>query len=165
MTERIYPHYVEYVENGRKPLVTLWQSSRNWLRKNTKAGETIRLVNVFTRDLVKILVLTAPKTGMITGQSQWRSQKDASYSVRTDHKIECNRPDIVIVEKNLERSCTIIVIAWLFDHRISLKDQEEIEKYQHCKKRWSVYGTAKKLCLYRSSMVPDRNSQQKPFHV
>ena len=84
------------------------------------------MVNVFTRDLVKILVLTAPKTGMITGQSQWRSQKDASYSVRTDHKIECNRPDIVIVEKNLEKSSTIIVIVWLFDHRVSLKDQEKI---------------------------------------
>ena len=102
--ERIYPHYVEYVENGKKPLVTLWQSSRNWLRKNTKAGETIRLVNVFTGVFVKSLVLIAPKTGMITNQSQWRSQKDASYSVQTDHKIECNRPDIVIVEKNLEKS-------------------------------------------------------------
>ena len=77
------------------------------MRKNTKAGDTIKLVNVFTRDLVKILVLTAPKTGMITSQSQWRSQKDASYSVQTDHKIECNRPDIVIVEKNLEKAKAI----------------------------------------------------------
>ena len=77
------------------------------MRKNTKAGDTIKLVNVFTRDLVKIVVLTAPKTGMITGQSQWRSQKDASYSVQTDHKIECNRPDIVIAEKNLEKAKAI----------------------------------------------------------
>ena len=83
------------------------QSHCDKVRKNTKAGDTIKLVNVFTRDLVKILVLTAPKTGMITGQSQWRSQKDASYSVQTDHKIECNRPDIVIAEKNLEKAKAI----------------------------------------------------------
>ena len=91
----------------KKPLVTLWQSSRNWLRKNTKVVDTIRLVNVFTGAFVKSLVLIAPKTGMITSQSQWRSQKDASYSVQTDHKIECNRPDIVIVEKNLEKAKAI----------------------------------------------------------
>ena len=55
------------------------QSETNWLRKNTKAGETIRLVNVLTRDFVKSLVLIAPETGMITSQSQCGNQKNASY--------------------------------------------------------------------------------------
>ena len=38
----------------------------------------IRLENVFTEDFVKSLVLAA-ETGMITSQSQWRNQKNASY--------------------------------------------------------------------------------------
>ena len=123
------------------------------------------MVNVFTRDLVKIVVLTAPKTGMITGQSQWRSQKDASYSIRTDHKIECNRPDIVIVEKNLERSCTIIVIAWLFDHRVSLKDQEKIEKKTNNVKRGEVSLELQRSCACTDRQWCPRDSQKKPFHA
>ena len=37
------------------------------------------LINVFTGDFVKSLVLIAPETGMITSQSQSRNQKNASY--------------------------------------------------------------------------------------
>ena len=89
----IYRHYVGCGEKGKKPLVTLWQSARNRLRKNTKAGDKIRLVNVFTGDFVKSLVLIAPETGMVTSQSRWRNQKNASYSkwdfpIQTDQKIE-----------------------------------------------------------------------------
>ena len=35
------------------------QNARNWLRKNAKVGDAIRLVNTFTEDFVESLVLIA----------------------------------------------------------------------------------------------------------
>ena len=84
---------------------------------------------MFTGAFVKSLVVIAPKTGMITGQSQWRSQKDASYSVQTDHKIECNRPDIVIAEKNLEKAKAVPCVKLNSLSQISTSVFKEVSGY------------------------------------
>jgi len=43
------------------------------------------------------------------------------FPIQTDHKIERNRPDIVVIDKK-ERSCTIIInIACPFNHGVSHK--------------------------------------------
>ena len=80
------------------------------------AEDTIRLVNVFTRDFAKSLVLIAPETGMITSQNPWVSQKNACYY------------GIFLFKLTTKLSSTDI--ACPFDHRVSLKEREKIEKYQ-----------------------------------
>ena len=57
------------------------------------------------------------------------------FPIQTDHKIEHNRPDIIVIDKK-ERNCTIINIACPFDRGIShkKKKQEKIEKYQDLKR-------------------------------
>ena len=53
--------------------------------------------------------------------------------IQTDHKIEHNRPAIVVIDKK-KRNCTIINIACPFDHGVSHKKREKIEKYQDLKR-------------------------------
>lgn len=43
-------------------------SARNWLGKNTKAGDTIRMEDAFTGDYVKSLILIAPTSAIITSR-------------------------------------------------------------------------------------------------
>ena len=47
------------------------------------------------------------------------------FSIQTDHPIEANRPDIVVLEKN-SRKCLLIDIAWPFDTRVVNKEKEKI---------------------------------------
>ena len=53
------------------------------------------------------------------------------FPIQTGHTIEHNRPDIVVVDRK-ERSCP-------FDHWVSLKEQEKIEKYQDLKREPCLY--------------------------
>ena len=54
-------------------------------------------------------------------------------TVQCDHVIEARRPDIVVVEK--ERNKTIIVdIASLWDHRVYENEGEKIDKYRDLKR-------------------------------
>ena len=51
------------------------------------------------------------------------------FSIQTDHPIEANRPDIVVLEKT-SRKCLLIDIPCPFDTRVANKEKEKIEKYQ-----------------------------------
>ena len=51
------------------------------------------------------------------------------FSIQTDHLIEANRPDIVVLEKTSWK-CLLIDIACPFDTRVANKEKEKIEKYQ-----------------------------------
>ena len=50
-------------------------------------------------------------------------------NIQTDHVIEADRPDFVVVDKK-ERSCKIIDFAVPRDSRIEEKENNKIEKYQ-----------------------------------
>ena len=62
------------------------------------------------------------------------------FSIQTDHVIEAQRPDLVVVDK--ERSCKIIDFAVPGDSRIEEKEKDKIEKYQdlgrELQKIWNV---------------------------
>ena len=51
------------------------------------------------------------------------------FSIQSDHVIEAQRPDLVVVDKK-ERSCKIIDFAVPGDSRIEEKEKDKIEKYQ-----------------------------------
>ena len=62
------------------------------------------------------------------------------FNIQTDHVIEAQRPDLVVVDKK-ERSCKIIDFAVPGDSRIE-KEKDKIEKYQdlgrELQKIWNV---------------------------
>ena len=51
------------------------------------------------------------------------------FSIQTDHVIEAQRPDLVVVDKK-ERSCKMIDFAVPGDCGIAEKVKDKIEKYQ-----------------------------------
>ena len=63
------------------------------------------------------------------------------FSIQTDHVIETQRPDLVVVDKK-ERSCKIIDFAFPGDCKIEEKEKDKIEKYQdlgrELQKIWNV---------------------------
>ena len=63
------------------------------------------------------------------------------FSIQTDHVIEAQRPDLVVVDKK-ERSCKIIDFAVPGDSRTEEKEKDTIEKYQdlgrELQKIWNV---------------------------
>ena len=54
------------------------------------------------------------------------------FKTQTGHQIDHNKPDIVVLDKQL-RSHLIIDIAWPFDTRVRRKEQEKVENYQDLK--------------------------------
>ena len=54
------------------------------------------------------------------------------FTIQTDHRLEHNKPDIVVHHKS-KRECIIIDIACPFDTRIVEKEDEKVEKYQDLK--------------------------------
>ena len=50
------------------------------------------------------------------------------FSVQTDHKLEHNKPDILIVDKQAGE-CYIIDVACSFDTTVKEKEQEKVERY------------------------------------
>ena len=62
------------------------------------------------------------------------------FSIHTDHVIEAQIPDLVVVDK--ERSCKIINFVVPGDSRIEEKEKDKIEKYQdlgrELQKIWNV---------------------------
>ena len=63
------------------------------------------------------------------------------FCIQTDHVIETQRPDLVVVDKK-ERSCKAIDFAVFGDSRIEKKEKDKIEKYQdlgrELQKIWNV---------------------------
>ena len=62
------------------------------------------------------------------------------FIIQTDHVIEAQRPDLVLVDK--EKICKIIDFAVPGDSRIEEKEKDKIEKYQdlgrELQKIWNV---------------------------
>ena len=54
------------------------------------------------------------------------------FTIQTDHRIEYNKPDIVVLDKQ-SRSCLVIDVACPFDTRVKNKEQEKVENYQDLK--------------------------------
>ena len=52
--------------------------------------------------------------------------------MQTDHHLDHNRPDIVVMEK-ASRVCQIIDVACPFDTRIAENEREKIDHYQDFK--------------------------------
>ena len=63
------------------------------------------------------------------------------FSIQTDHVIEGQRPDLVLVDKK-ERICKIINFGVLEDSRIEEKEKDKIENYldlgRELQKIWNV---------------------------
>ena len=64
------------------------------------------------------------------------------FSIQTDHVIEAQRPDLVLVDKK-ERSCKIIDFAVPGDIRIEEKEKDKIEKYQDLGREYRRCGMLK----------------------
>ena len=79
------------------------------------------------------------------------------FSIQTDHVIETQRPDLVVIDKK-ERSCTIIDFAVPGDSRIEEKEKDKIEKYQdlgrELQKIWNVKVKIIPLVVGSSGAIP-----------
>ena len=62
------------------------------------------------------------------------------HQVKTDRHITCNKPDIIIQEKDSDR-CLIIDVAIPSDYNIQKKATEKVSKYVHlqieCQRMWN----------------------------
>ena len=57
------------------------------------------------------------------------------FMILCDHRIEYQKPDIVVVEKE-EKKCLIVDIAILDDKNVGVKEEEKIQKYD--KLKWEI---------------------------
>ena len=55
------------------------------------------------------------------------------FKVQTDHHLQHNRTDIVVLEK--ERTCSVIDVSCHFDTRVLEKEQEKMKKISRPQKR------------------------------
>ena len=55
------------------------------------------------------------------------------FNIQTDHKLEHNRPDIVVIEKK-SRKAWIYDIACPFETRVIHKENKKVERYQDLKR-------------------------------
>ena len=68
------------------------------------------------------------------------------FRIQTDHHLDHNMPDIVVLEKK-GRVCFIVDVACLFDTRVAEKEREKIDHYQDLK------GEVQKVSNCRSVSV------------
>ena len=68
------------------------------------------------------------------------------FTIQTDHRLEHNKPDIVVYNKS-KRERIIIDIACPFDTRIVEKDNENVEKYQDLKYEIKKIWRCKKVTI------------------
>ena len=69
------------------------------------------------------------------------------FRIQTDHHLDHNRPDIVVLKK-ASKVCQIIDVACPFDTRIAEKEREKINQWKHRK-----CGTAKAHLLLQIVIV------------
>ena len=67
------------------------------------------------------------------------------FRIQTDHHLDHNRPDIVVLEKE-NRACRIIDVAIPFDTRIAEKEREKIDHYQDLKVEIQEMWNCKSVC-------------------
>ena len=79
------------------------------------------------------------------------------FSIQTDHVIEAQRPDLVVVDKK-ERSCKIIDFAVPRDSRIEVKEKDNTKKYQELgselQKTWNVKVKIIRLVVGSLGAIP-----------
>ena len=79
------------------------------------------------------------------------------FKIQTDHKLEHNRPDIVVMNK-VNKVCHIIDIACPFDTRVSKKEQEKVEVYQDLKREitrlWKCQATIVPIVIGALGTLP-----------
>ena len=80
----------------------------------------------------------APVLENDTHKLQW------DFDIHTDHLISARRPDLIVINKN-ERTCKIVDLAVLADHRIKLKESKKKDMYldftKELKKKWNMQVT------------------------
>ena len=69
------------------------------------------------------------------------------FRIQTDHHLDHNRPDIVVMEK-ASRVCQIIDVACPFDTRIAENEREKIDHYQDFKGEIKKKSGAAKAYLF-----------------
>ena len=79
------------------------------------------------------------------------------FSIQTDHVIEVQRPDLVVVDKK-RKTCKIIDFAVPGDSGIEEKEKEKIEKYQDLRRElqkiWNVRVTIIPLAVGSLGPIP-----------
>ena len=76
------------------------------------------------------LNLTIRENGICTTQHLfWRMTNKLiwNFDIQADHIISTRRPDLIIINKN-KRTCKIVDLVVLADHRIKLKESEKKDK-------------------------------------
>ena len=68
------------------------------------------------------------------------------FPIQTEHQIEHNRPDVVVLDK-IERSCYVIDVACPFGTRVLEKEQEKMEKYQELKREIGKIWSCRKVIV------------------
>ena len=68
------------------------------------------------------------------------------FSIQTDHRLDHNKPDIVLIKKE-EKECLIIDVACPFDTRIKSKEAEKKEKYDDLKREVKKIWKMKKVSV------------------
>ena len=106
-------------------------------RSIIRTGDTTRWRKWYTGDYARVMDSKAGTFGTSTSPKPVIENEQTKilwdFSIQTDHSIEANRPDIVVLEKT-SRKCLLIDIACPFDTRVANKEREKIEKYQDLRK-------------------------------
>ena len=68
------------------------------------------------------------------------------FAIQTDKKLEHNKPDLTIVDKE-KKICYIVDVACPFDSRICSKEKEKEEKYNKLKYEIIKIGKMKKVVI------------------
>ena len=112
----------------------------NLHQRSTKEG-MITEGKKYIGSFLESVILKLEINGMNMSQSVLENEDYKilwDFSIQTDHVIETQRPDLVVVDK--ERSCKIIDFAVPGDRRIEEKEKDKIGKYQDLGRELRRYG-------------------------
>ena len=135
MTSRIYPRHAECVVKELRRSVILQQSALASPRININNGDMTRLQEIhwdlsakcgFERELNWY----DHKPNPVCESERFKLLWD--FKIETDRHIDHNKPDIVLLNKEI-KSCLIIDVACPFDTRIDSKEREINENYHDLK--------------------------------
>ena len=67
-------------------------------------------------------------------------------SVQINHKLEHNKPDILIADKHITE-CHIIDVVFPFNTRVKEKEQEKVERYHELKRETGRFWQCRKVVV------------------
>ena len=80
------------------------------------------------------------------------------YDVRTDHRIQARKPDLILVNKENQK-VSLIDVAIPWDTRVVEKGREKVEKYQDLKmeirRLWRAEVEVVPIILGALGLIPD----------